>query len=47
VKKSKKPIDQMTSEELAERLFPKKALELAKKVAHEKEGKPRKRPSRR
>ncbi len=38
--KSKKHPKDMTTEELAEKVFPKKVLEFLKKIAHEKDEKP-------
>ncbi len=38
--KSKKRPNDMTTEELAKKVFPKKVLEHLKKIAHEKDNKP-------
>jgi hypothetical protein len=43
--RKKKTAQDMTTEELAKRVFPKKVLEKLKEVAHEKDGKPDTEPS--
>ena len=37
--KKKKPVADLTTEEMAKKLFPKKVVEKAKEVAHEKDKK--------
>lgn len=45
MKKSKKHPKDMTNEEIAKAVFPKKVLDKLNKIAHEKDEKPNEKPS--